>query len=210
MEAIPINNCPTTLPSRTQDVLPSRRLCKNLFGPVDHEEIGSILDAELNRDTLEKSVEWCFNFAEGTPITNGKLVWEEIGARKEGELSTKSQKVEEEESRVPELHSEADLESQDDVELPRRGPVKTIPLKKSPDATVETTKVVSKLPSTEERKRKKQCRTITDFMKQRKRRRVSRSSVAEKNCNSIESEEPRCAQDDLTLSSPVKKVKVSS
>lgn len=161
MEAIPINNCPTTLPSRTQDVLPSRRLCKNLFGPVDHEEIGSILDAELNRDTLEKSVEWCFNFAEGTPITNGKLVWEEIGARKEGELSTKSQKVEEEESRVPELHSEADLESQDDVELPRRGPVKTIPLKKSPDATVETTKVVSKLPSTEERKRKKQCRTIT-------------------------------------------------
>ena len=167
MEAIPITNCSSTLPSLSRGVIPSKRLCRNLFGPVDHEEVKSVLDQELIEDQQQKCEEWCFNFSEGTPILNGRLVWEEIAERKEYVLSPEPQKPVSEERRVPNLHEEQESKDKDVFDKPQKAVVRPTTkkspeiVKTSPAVTNETEANKLKVPSTPDRKRKKQYKTIT-------------------------------------------------
>ena len=167
MEAIEIKNCSSTLPTLSQGVIPSKRLCKTLFGPVDHEELSNILDFELSRELKKKNEEWCFNFAEGTPVKHGPLVWEEMKQRNDEKPSTELQGKPCKEQRVPNLHSETIHCSDGMFNCQPNTPVKsttTTPsqLKISPDAvTSENPSADIEGPLVLERKRKRQCRTIT-------------------------------------------------
>ena len=163
MEAVPIRNCSTTLPPLTRGVQPSKRLCRKLFGPVDHEEIAQILDSELDRDAKEKSEEWCFNFSEGTPLNNGRLVWEEVKQRKKDELSTKSEEKVNEERRVPGLHGETESSDNDVFNVSKDDSVASTTQFKKSAAPAACSKSVNEMasPSTANRKRKKQYKTIT-------------------------------------------------
>ena len=49
--------------------------------------------------------------------------------------------------------------------------------------------------------------SMADFMKQKKRRRVSHSSVIEKNSKATRVVESRCAKDDLAIQNSSKKVR---
>eukprot|EP00794_Sanderia_malayensis_P012730 gene12730-14035_t len=189
---------------------PSKRICKSLFGPVNHEEVSSQLDLELEKDLEEKSQEWCFNFTEGTPILGGSLIWEEIKEKEKPEKPTeKPQAIINEDRRVPELHPESSCERDD---------VFVSPTSVESSKTTSTTKSISPatpahkstVESTEkmvEKKRKRPCKTITDFMKQKKRRRVSYSSM-EKN-SSQHDMNSHCVKDDLVLKSSAKRVKIT-
>ena len=167
MEAIQIKNCSSTLPPIIQGVLPSKRLCKSLFGPVDHEEISKILDFELSRELKKKNEEWCFNFSEGTPFKHGPLVWEELKQRNDDKTSTILQEKPCKEQRVPGLHSETIHCSDGIFTCPPNTPVKSTTtthsqLKISPDAVIsENLSTDFEGPLVLERKRKRQCRTIT-------------------------------------------------
>lgn len=164
MEAVPITNCSSTLPSLSKVVLPSKRLCRNLFGPVDHGQIASILDAELNHDVKEKSEEWCFDFSEGTPLKNGRLSWEEVDASNERSETRKSEKAPDGEARVPDLHDEScTFESNDDLKTCRlrRTSLTTTSKTVSSPVSSDSTVTEMKSPSIEVRKRKKPYRTIT-------------------------------------------------
>lgn len=166
MEAMPITNCSATLPSLNRRVLPSKVVCRNLFGSVDHEEISSILESELHRDLKEKNEEWCFNFSDGTPLRQGRLVWEEIKQRNEDELSTVSKKSTCKESRVPELHSEIEHSGNDVLEITKNmqlesEAVTTTQSQKLPTSETEILVSDCKVFPLVDRKRKRQCRTIT-------------------------------------------------
>ena len=166
MEAIPITNCSSTLPSLNQRPLPSKGVCRNLFGSVDHDEISSILESELHRDLKEKNEEWCFNFSEGTPLGHGRLVWEEIKQRTDDKLSTGSKESTYKESRVPDLHSEVEhsgdgvLEIAKNIRLQSEA-ITTTQSQKLPTSEPEILVSDSKVHPVVDRKRKRQCRTIT-------------------------------------------------
>eukprot|EP00112_Aurelia_sp_Birch-Aquarium-sp1_P000303 Seg1026.5 transcript_id=Seg1026.5/GoldUCD/mRNA.D3Y31 product="Cyclin-dependent kinase inhibitor 1C" protein_id=Seg1026.5/GoldUCD/D3Y31 len=214
MEAIPIKNCSSTLPALSTGIVPSSRVCRSLFGSVDHEETKSTLDRELNSDLSQKTVEWSFDFSEGTPILGGRLVWEEIRKlREDDELSSKSVvSTVSDQRRVPALHGESDcaddiFEATKDIPRPtqRNSPI-PISLKTSPAVSPKSPTNEMKIPTAPDRKRKRQqCKTITDFMKQKKRRRVSHSSVMEKNSKTTRTVESHCAKDDLALRNSSKK-----
>lgn len=170
MEAIPIKNCSSTLPALSTGIVPSSRVCRSLFGSVDHEETKSTLDRELNSDLSQKKVEWSFDFSEGTPILGGRLVWEEIRKlREDDELSSKSVvSTVSEQRRVPALHGESDcaddiFEATKDIPRPtqRNSPI-PISLKTSPAVSPKSPTNEMKIPTAPDRKRKRQqCKTIT-------------------------------------------------
>ena len=170
MEAIPIKNCSSTLPARPVGITPASRVCRSLFGPVDHEETKATLDRELTSDLSQKNAEWSFDFSEGTPILGGRLVWEEVRKlHEEDDLSTKSVvSTVSEERRVPVLHGESD-ESSDVFEAPKditRPTLRNSPisLKSSPAVSVSPKSPTNemKIPTVPDRKRKRQqCKTIT-------------------------------------------------
>lgn len=216
MEAIEIKNCSSTLPTLSQGVIPSKRLCKTLFGPVDHEELSNILDFELSRELKKKNEEWCFNFAEGTPVKHGPLVWEEMKQRNDEKPSTELQGKPCKEQRVPKLHSETIHCSDGMFNCQPNTPVKSTTtthsqLKISPDAvTSENPSADIEGPLVLERKRKRQCRTITDFMKQKKRRRTSNSSLPEKRYQGSSLVDSCSPKSELSISGSAKKIKVSN
>ena len=170
MEAIPIANCSSTLPPLTQRVVPSKGLSRNLFGPVDHQEISAILNSELKRDMEEKNEEWCFNFSEGTPLGHGRLLWEKVPQRTDDELSTKSQESVVKDTRIPILHSEQcnyilgisqDIGAQCSEVATDAILKPTVTLQKSSISRKETPSNENDIPPSSDRKRKRQCRTIT-------------------------------------------------
>uniref|UniRef100_A0A672GRC2 Cyclin-dependent kinase inhibitor domain-containing protein n=1 Tax=Salarias fasciatus TaxID=181472 RepID=A0A672GRC2_SALFA len=61
---------------------PTRRresVCRNLFGPVDHEQLRRDLKLKLREITERDSRRWNFNFESGTPLP-GSFQWEETPA----------------------------------------------------------------------------------------------------------------------------------
>ncbi|XP_059392475.1 cyclin-dependent kinase inhibitor 1C [Carassius carassius] len=53
--------------------------CRNLFGPVDHDELRQELTSKLREISERDQLRWNFNFGEGQPL-DGDLHWEESGA----------------------------------------------------------------------------------------------------------------------------------
>ncbi|XP_028397044.1 uncharacterized protein LOC114520898 [Dendronephthya gigantea] len=56
----------------------SRSCCRNLFGPIDHEQLRTELETELKRITDEKKRRWNFDFVKLKPL-DGDFSWQRIG-----------------------------------------------------------------------------------------------------------------------------------
>ncbi|KAK7117314.1 hypothetical protein R3I94_022770 [Phoxinus phoxinus] len=71
-----------TVPQRNTETLPQLKhtgTCRNLFGPVDHDELKRELTSKLREISRRDQLRWNFNFSEGQPL-NGGLKWEESPA----------------------------------------------------------------------------------------------------------------------------------
>ncbi|XP_026094109.1 cyclin-dependent kinase inhibitor 1C-like [Carassius auratus] len=70
-----------TAPQRSSEILPLTLLkrtetCRNLFGPVDHDELKRELSSKLREISERDQLRWNFDFGEGQPL-EGHLTWEE-------------------------------------------------------------------------------------------------------------------------------------
>ncbi|KAL2088931.1 hypothetical protein ACEWY4_015830 [Coilia grayii] len=52
-------------------------VCRNLFGPVDHDEVRVELSAKLGEMSEREQTRWNFNFNEDTPLP-GRYAWEDV------------------------------------------------------------------------------------------------------------------------------------
>lgn len=52
------------------------RVCRNLFGPVDHDELKQEIESKLREISERDQKRWNFNFLSGTPL-DGEFEWEE-------------------------------------------------------------------------------------------------------------------------------------
>uniref|UniRef100_A0A672PF38 Cyclin-dependent kinase inhibitor 1Cb n=1 Tax=Sinocyclocheilus grahami TaxID=75366 RepID=A0A672PF38_SINGR len=68
---------PKTVPQRSAEKRPGT--CRNLFGPVDHDELRQELSSKLREISERDQLRWNFNFSEGQPL-DGDLRWEESRA----------------------------------------------------------------------------------------------------------------------------------
>uniref|UniRef100_A0A672QA90 Cyclin-dependent kinase inhibitor 1Cb n=1 Tax=Sinocyclocheilus grahami TaxID=75366 RepID=A0A672QA90_SINGR len=67
---------------RSAETLPPAKrteTCRNLFGPVDHDELKRDLSSKLREISERDQLRWNFNFGEGRPL-DGDLKWEESRA----------------------------------------------------------------------------------------------------------------------------------
>ncbi|XP_035646671.1 cyclin-dependent kinase inhibitor 1B-like [Oncorhynchus keta] len=55
---------------------PKPSACRNLFGPVDHEELRRDLKGHLQEIEETSSAKWNFDFSSQTPLLNGRFEWE--------------------------------------------------------------------------------------------------------------------------------------
>ncbi|KAJ7400226.1 cyclin-dependent kinase inhibitor 1C-like protein [Pitangus sulphuratus] len=56
-------------------------VCRSLFGPVDHEELGRELRERLREMGEDDQRRWDYNFQTDTPLPGpGRLRWEEVEA----------------------------------------------------------------------------------------------------------------------------------
>ncbi|KAH1171623.1 cyclin-dependent kinase inhibitor 1 isoform X1 [Mauremys mutica] len=55
----------------------NRKLCRNLFGPVDHEQLQNDLQDLMRRHLEEAQCRWNFDFETETPL-EGKFKWERV------------------------------------------------------------------------------------------------------------------------------------
>ncbi|KAM4617775.1 cyclin-dependent kinase inhibitor 1C [Discoglossus pictus] len=61
---------------------PYRRtaVCRNLFGPVDHEDLNRELHSKLQEIQEESSHKWDFDFQRDVPLPGTRYQWEEASA----------------------------------------------------------------------------------------------------------------------------------
>ncbi|MCI4393125.1 hypothetical protein PGIGA_G00153800 [Pangasianodon gigas] len=62
---------------RTFPLLSRTKVCRNLFGPVDHEELSCEMKRRLQEISERDQSRWNFNFEENVPLP-GHYEWEEI------------------------------------------------------------------------------------------------------------------------------------
>uniref|UniRef100_A0A3B1KHS3 Cyclin-dependent kinase inhibitor 1B-like n=1 Tax=Astyanax mexicanus TaxID=7994 RepID=A0A3B1KHS3_ASTMX len=67
---------PRTFPHVHRDTTPRARVCRSLFGPVDHEELNREMKAKLREISERDQQRWNFNFGAGVPLL-GEYEWEE-------------------------------------------------------------------------------------------------------------------------------------
>ncbi|XP_034542026.1 cyclin-dependent kinase inhibitor 1Bb [Notolabrus celidotus] len=60
---------------------PQPSLCRNLFGPVDHQELKRDLKRHLREMEEADSARWGFDFANHTPLANGRFEWELVDCK---------------------------------------------------------------------------------------------------------------------------------
>lgn len=65
-----------TSPLIRRDTAPQARVCRSLFGPVDHEELNREMKAKLRQIAERDQKRWNFNFGAGVPLL-GEYEWEE-------------------------------------------------------------------------------------------------------------------------------------
>ncbi|XP_015740412.1 cyclin-dependent kinase inhibitor 1 [Coturnix japonica] len=63
--------------SRTGPMPCSSKACRNLFGPVDHEQIRNDFEELLRQQLEEAQRRWNFNFETETPL-DGHFKWERV------------------------------------------------------------------------------------------------------------------------------------
>lgn len=62
---------------RTFPLLARTKVCRNLFGPVDHEELNCEMKRRLQEISERDQSRWNFNFEQNVPLP-GNYEWEEI------------------------------------------------------------------------------------------------------------------------------------
>uniref|UniRef100_A0A3B1IT16 Cyclin dependent kinase inhibitor 1Ca n=1 Tax=Astyanax mexicanus TaxID=7994 RepID=A0A3B1IT16_ASTMX len=65
---------------RTFPMLARTKVCRSLFGPVDHEELNREMKQKLQEISERERSRWNFNFENNSPLP-GNYEWEEVGAR---------------------------------------------------------------------------------------------------------------------------------
>uniref|UniRef100_A0AAR2LHM6 Cyclin-dependent kinase inhibitor domain-containing protein n=2 Tax=Pygocentrus nattereri TaxID=42514 RepID=A0AAR2LHM6_PYGNA len=65
---------------RTFPLLARTKACRNLFGPVDHEELNREMKQKLQEISDGERSRWNFNFEQDSPLP-GNYEWEEVSAR---------------------------------------------------------------------------------------------------------------------------------
>ncbi len=73
---------PKIVPQRSKErllLLQRTGTCRNLFGPVDHDELSRELSSKLREISERDQLRWNFNFSKGQPL-DGDLKWEESRA----------------------------------------------------------------------------------------------------------------------------------
>lgn len=69
---------PPSCPRRVRpNIIPSRSVCRQLFGPVNHEQMRADLLREKRKMSEENAQKWNFDFENGVPLV-GSYVWERI------------------------------------------------------------------------------------------------------------------------------------
>lgn len=69
---------PPSCPRRVRpNIIPSRSVCRQLFGPVNHEQLRADLLRERKKMCDENTETWNFDFENGVPLV-GRYVWERI------------------------------------------------------------------------------------------------------------------------------------
>lgn len=69
---------PPCCPRRVRpNIIPSRSVCRQLFGPVNHEQMRADLLREKRKMSEEDAQTWNFDFENGVPLV-GRYVWERI------------------------------------------------------------------------------------------------------------------------------------
>nr|XP_047910494.1 cyclin-dependent kinase inhibitor 1 [Anser cygnoides]XP_047910495.1 cyclin-dependent kinase inhibitor 1 [Anser cygnoides]XP_047910496.1 cyclin-dependent kinase inhibitor 1 [Anser cygnoides]XP_047910497.1 cyclin-dependent kinase inhibitor 1 [Anser cygnoides]XP_047910498.1 cyclin-dependent kinase inhibitor 1 [Anser cygnoides]XP_047910499.1 cyclin-dependent kinase inhibitor 1 [Anser cygnoides] len=63
--------------SRAGQVLCSSKVCRNLFGPVDHDQLQNDFEDLLRQHLEEAQHRWNFNFETETPL-EGHFKWERV------------------------------------------------------------------------------------------------------------------------------------
>lgn len=71
------NNLERHVARRTFPLLARTRVCRNLFGPVDHEELHCEMKRKLQEISEQDQSRWNFNFETNSPLP-GQYEWEEI------------------------------------------------------------------------------------------------------------------------------------
>ncbi|XP_078098506.1 cyclin-dependent kinase inhibitor 1-like [Mustelus asterias] len=59
---------------------PGRKVCRNLFGPVNREQVQAELQAELRNGLAAAQNRWAFDFEEERPV-QGAFQWEALSSR---------------------------------------------------------------------------------------------------------------------------------
>lgn len=77
MTAAQINFGPSCPRREKPNIVPSHSVCRQLFGPVNHEQMREDLLREKRKLTEENTARWNFDFENGIPLV-GKYVWERI------------------------------------------------------------------------------------------------------------------------------------
>ncbi|XP_062317039.1 cyclin dependent kinase inhibitor 1Bb [Osmerus eperlanus] len=73
---------------------PKPSACRNLFGPVDHEELRENLKGHLQEIEEASSAKWNFDFAKHMPLVNGKFEWELVDCNDLPNFYTREQRLE--------------------------------------------------------------------------------------------------------------------
>ncbi|KAF7652194.1 hypothetical protein LDENG_00100070 [Lucifuga dentata] len=73
---------------------PKPSACRSLFGSVDHEELKRDLKGHLREMEEAASAKWSFDFANHTPLVNGRLDWEIVDCRDVPDFYSRQQRRE--------------------------------------------------------------------------------------------------------------------
>lgn len=63
--------------SQFRDITPSRNVCRNLFGPVDHEELRKDIEKHKREHAEAEKREYNFDFENEKPL-EGRYLWEKL------------------------------------------------------------------------------------------------------------------------------------
>lgn len=68
-------------------------VCRNLFGPVDHDEFNKDCKKKMQEMTRASTEKWNFDFAQNAPLSDGKFEWREVDGRAVPEFYTRPPRI---------------------------------------------------------------------------------------------------------------------
>lgn len=153
-------------------ISPSRALCKQLFGPIDHSQLQSDLKRELSKLSQETSSRWNYDFVKDHPL-EGRYLWSRVKCKEPTSEALASSNC----SRI----EESNVLARDAVTNMQVSSMK-MPLTASKLSTKDKPLLCKKRPSTGKiteflRKKKKNSSETTKPLQRRSERRRRRGKV---------------------------------